>query len=104
VHAILRRRLLLGEYIPPISLVLNAAPRSYTNSLAAYQRRSSASQHPPDLIVQTFAQAADISSREAAVLRDDVEALQSRWRETLEGRDRSRCEPRRDPRTRRQGR
>jgi Fic family protein len=85
VYAILRRRGLLGEYIPPISLVLNAAPRSYTSSLAAYQRRSSGSQHPPDLIVQTFAQAADISSREAAVLRGDVEALQSRWRETLRG-------------------
>jgi Fic family protein len=40
VFAILRRRGLLGQYIPPISLVLNAAPRSYTSSLAAYQRRS----------------------------------------------------------------
>jgi Fic family protein len=85
VYAILRRRGLLGEYIPPISLVLNAAPRSYTSSLAAYQRRSSASQHPADLIVQTFAQAADIASREAAVLRDDVGALQGRWRESLKG-------------------
>jgi Fic family protein len=85
VYAILRRRGLLGEYIPPISLVLNAAPRSYTSSLAAYQRRSSTSQHPPDLIVQAFAQAADISSHEAVVLRDDVEALQIRWRETLKG-------------------
>lgn len=85
VYAILRRRGLLGEYIPPISLVLNAAPRRYTSSLAAYQRRSPTSQHPSDLIVQTFAQAADIASREAAVLRDDVEALQGRWRDALKG-------------------
>jgi Fic family protein len=85
VYAILRRRGLLGEYIPPISLVLNAAPRSYTSSLAAYQRRNPSLKHPPDLIVQTFAQAADIASREAAVLRDDVEALQDRWREALKG-------------------
>lgn len=85
VYAILRRRGLLGEYIPPISLVLNAAPRSYTSSLAAYQRRSAPSPHPADLIVQTFAQAADISSREASVLRDDVEALQGRWRVALKG-------------------
>lgn len=49
VYAILRRRGLLGEYVPLISLVLNAAPRSYTSSLAAYQRRRSASEHPADL-------------------------------------------------------
>lgn len=85
VYAILRRRGLLGDYIPPISLVLNAAPRNYTSSLAAYQRRTSTSQHPAELIVQTFSQAADIASREAAVLRDDVGTLQGRWRESLEG-------------------
>jgi Fic family protein len=85
VYAILRRRGLLGEYIPPISLVLNAAPRNYTSSLAAYQRRSTTSQHPPDLIVQTFSQAAVIASSEAEVLRDDVDALQGRWREALKG-------------------
>lgn len=85
VYAILRRRGLLGEYIPPISLVLDAAPRGYTSSLAAYQRRGPTHQHPPDLIVQTFAQAADIASREAEVLRDDVEALQDRWRDALRG-------------------
>lgn len=85
VYAILRRRGLLGEYVPPISLVLNAAPRSYTSSLAAYQRRRSASEHPADLIVETFSQAAEIASREAEVLRDDVEALRDRWREQLRG-------------------
>jgi Fic family protein len=85
VYAILRRRGLLGEYIPPISLVLDAAPRNYTSSLAAYQRRGTPSQHPPDLIVQTFSQAAEIASREATALRDDVEALQGRWREALKG-------------------
>lgn len=85
VYAILRRRGLLGEYIPPISLVLNAAPRSYTSSLAAYQRRRPASQHPADLIVQTFSQAAKIASSEAEVLRDDVDALQRRWRDALKG-------------------
>jgi len=85
VYAILRRRGLLGDYIPPISLVLNAAPRNYTNSLAAYQRRSTTSQHPPDLIVQTFSQAAEIASSEAAALRDDVNALQGRWRDALKG-------------------
>lgn len=85
VYAILRRRRLLGEYIPPISLVLNAAPRSYTSSLAAYQRRRPASEHPAELIVQTFAQAAEIASREAEALRDDVEALRARWREQLNG-------------------
>jgi Fic family protein len=85
VYAILRRRGLLGEYIPPISLVLNAAPRNYTSSLAAYQRRSKTSQHPPDLIIQTFSQAAAIASRQAAVLRDEVAALQGRWREALKG-------------------
>jgi Fic family protein len=85
VYAILRRRGLLGQYIPPISLVLNAAPRSYTSSLAAYQRRSSAAQHPADLVVQTFAQAAEIASSEAAVLRDNVDALQGRWRNSLKG-------------------
>jgi Fic family protein len=85
VYAILRRRGLLGDYIPPISLVLNAAPRNYTSSLAAYQRRSTTSQHPPDLIVQTFSQAAEIASSEAAALRDDVSALQGRWRDALKG-------------------
>jgi Fic family protein len=53
--------------------------------LAAYQRRRPASEHPADLIVQTFSQAAEIASSEAAVLRDDVEALQRRWRESLKG-------------------
>jgi Fic family protein len=85
VYAILRRRRLLGEYVPPISLVLNAAPRSYTSSLAAYQRRRSAEREPANLIVETFAQAAGIASREATVLRDDVAALQDRWREQLKG-------------------
>jgi Fic family protein len=85
VYAILRRRGLLGEYVPPISLVLDAAPRSYTGSLAAYQRRRSAESAPADLIVQTFAEAAGIASREATVLRDDVAALQDRWRERLKG-------------------
>jgi Fic family protein len=85
VYAILRRRGLLGEYVPPISLVLDAAPRSYTSSLAAYQRRRSSSEHPADLIVQTFSQAAEIASGEAEVLRDDVEALRGRWREQLKG-------------------
>lgn len=85
VYAILRRRGLLGEYVPPISLVLNAAPRSYTSSLAAYQRRRSASEHPADLLVQTFSQAAKIASGEAEVLRDEVEALRGRWREQLKG-------------------
>lgn len=84
VYAILRRRGLLGEYIPPISLVLDAAPRNYTSSLAAYQRRTTA-KHPPDLIIQTFSQAAAIASRGAAELRDDVDALQGRWREALRG-------------------
>jgi Fic family protein len=85
VYAILRRRGLLGEYIPPISLVLDAAPRNYTSSLAAYQRRSTTAKHPPELIIQTFAQAAEIASREAAALRDEVAALQGRWREALTG-------------------
>lgn len=85
VYAILRRRGLLGEYVPPISLVLDAAPRSYTSSLAAYQRRGPASQHPADLIVQTFSQAAEIASSEAVVLRDDVDAIQGRWRDALKG-------------------
>jgi Fic family protein len=85
VYAILRRRGLLGTYVPPISLVLDAAPRGYTSSLAAYQRRRSAPQHPADLIVQTFSQAAEIASSEAAILRDDVEALRGRWRDQLKG-------------------
>lgn len=85
VYAILRRRGLLGDYIPPISLVLDAAPRNYTSSLAAYQRRSTTAKNPPDLLVQTFAQAAEIASREAAALRDEVDALQGRWREALKG-------------------
>jgi Fic family protein len=85
VYAILRRRGLLGEYIPPISLVLDAAPRTYTSSLAAYQRRRSTSEHPADLLVQTFSQAAKIASGEAEVLREDVEALRGRWREQLKG-------------------
>ena len=85
VYAILRRRGLLGEYVPPISLVLDAAPRNYTSSLAAYQRRRSASEHPADLLVQTFSQAAEIASGQAEVLRDDVDTLRGRWREQLEG-------------------
>lgn len=55
------------------------------HTLAAYQRRRAASEHPADLIVQTFAQAAEIASREATILRDDVDALQGRWREQLAG-------------------
>ena len=65
--------------------MLNAAPRSYTSSLAAYQRRDSTSEHPTDLIVRTFAQAAEIASAEAEVVRNEVDELQGRWREQLRG-------------------
>lgn len=84
VYAILGRRGELGDFIPPISLVLGAAPQGYMNSLAAYQGRGS-DRHPADLIVETFGQAAELAAREAARLSNDVAALQDHWRTKLAG-------------------
>jgi Fic family protein len=84
VYAILGRRGELGEFIPPISLVLGAAPQGYMNSLAAYQGRGS-DRHPADLIVETFGQAAELAAREAARLSTDVAVLQDHWRAKLAG-------------------
>lgn len=84
VYAILGRRGELGDFIPPISLVLGAAPQGYMNSLAAYQGRGS-DRHPADLIVETFGQAADLAAHEAARLGTEVAQLQDQWRQKLTG-------------------
>jgi Fic family protein len=82
VYALLGRRGELGAFIPPISLVLGAAPQGYMNSLAAYQGRGS-ERHPADLIAETFGEATELAAREAARLGADVAQLQDQWRARL---------------------
>jgi Fic family protein len=79
VYSILRRRDELGEYVPPVSLVLGGAPRSYVGALTAYR------QGDVSTIVEVFANATSRACFEAERLGGEVEALRGQWENRLGG-------------------
>ncbi|HWO15166.1 MAG TPA: Fic family protein [Solirubrobacterales bacterium] len=82
VHSILRRREETLNYVPPISLVLEAAPKSYVAGFGAYSRGDVSGW------CATFAWAAERAAREAERLATAIESLQEEWLARL-GRPRS---------------
>jgi Fic family protein len=75
VYSILRRRGELSEYVPPISLVLGGAPRTYVNALTAYREGQ------PETIVELFADATSRACVEAERLGERVAELREQWEE-----------------------
>jgi Fic family protein len=87
IYAVLRRRGEITRYIPPISLVLSAAPDIYVEGLNSY-RRGHASEWL-ELFAETTARAAG----EAERLAKEIENLEEEWLRRV-------GEPRRDSATR----
>ena len=82
IHSILRRREETLNYVPPISLVLEAAPKSYVAGFGAYSRGDVSGW------CATFAGATERAAREAESLASAIESLQEEWLARL-GRPRS---------------
>jgi len=73
IHAVLRRRGEVAGYVPPISLMLAAAPRSYVAGLTAY-REGDVSEW-----CELFASAVERASDEALNLAEAIEDLEAEW-------------------------
>jgi len=82
IYAILRRRGEIAGYIPPISLVLGAMPRSYIGGLTAYRDGGISNW------CELFAAATARAALKADGLAREIEALQEDWLDRL-GRPRS---------------
>ena len=82
IYAILRRRGEIASYIPPISLVLGSAPRTYIGGLTAYREGDLSDW------CELFAAATARAALEADGLAHEIEALQDDWLNRL-GRPRS---------------
>ena len=82
IYTILRRSGDVPRYIPPVSLVLAAEPRTYIGGLVDYREGR------PSVWCAVFASATHRAAREASELSDRIEALQQEWLERL-GRPRS---------------
>lgn len=77
IYAILRKRGEIPAYVPPISLVLGARPKSYIAGLTDYREGEVA------LWCGSFFHAAARAAWEAERLAQAIEALQERWLERL---------------------
>lgn len=77
VHSILRRREETLNYIPPISLVLAAEPKSYVAGFGAFSRGDVSGW------CVTFAAATERAAREAERLAAEIESRQEAWLERL---------------------
>jgi Fic family protein len=77
VYTVLRRRGDVANYIPPISLVLAAEPKSYIGGLGAY------SQGNVSLWCGRFASAVTRAARQAERLAQAIEERQEGWLERL---------------------
>jgi len=75
IYAVLRRRGEIGRYLPPISLLLAAAPRGYIDGLTAY-RDGSLSEW-----CELFALATEAAAGEALNLAEAIEDLEREWLE-----------------------
>jgi Fic family protein len=77
VYSILRRREELGEYVPPISLVLSGVPRNYVGALTAYREGNY------NAIVELYAIATGKACAEAKHLGAAVDMLRAEWEARL---------------------
>jgi Fic family protein len=77
IYTVLRRRAEITHYIPPISLILAAAPKGYIGGLTAYR------QGDVSLWSAQFAQATARAASEAERLADAIERRQSAWLDEL---------------------
>jgi Fic family protein len=77
ISTVLRRRGEAAAYIPPVSLVLAAAPRAYVGGLVDYREGRVSSW------CSVFAGAAREAARAALSLAAQIEAVEERWLETL---------------------
>ena len=77
IYTILRRRGEIGDYIPPISLVLGSQPNAYVAGLGAY------GQGDVSAWCGTFGDATAGAAREAEWLAGDIERRQEAWLEQL---------------------
>jgi Fic family protein len=82
IYTVLRRRGEIPRYIPPISLILAAQPKSYVGGLTGYRAGEVSSW------LAQFADATARAATEAERLADAIEQLQSAWLDDL-GRPRS---------------
>jgi Fic family protein len=82
IYTVLRRRGEIPRYIPPISLILAAQPKSYVGGLTGYRAGEVSSW------LAQFADATARAATEAERLADAIEHLQSAWLDDL-GRPRS---------------
>jgi Fic family protein len=82
IYTVLRRRGEIPRYIPPISLILAAQPKSYIGGLTGYRAGEVSSW------LAQFADATARAATEAERLADAIEQLQSAWLDDL-GRPRS---------------
>src|ERR1044072_5345337 len=73
IYSVLRRRGEVTRYIPPISLILAAAPKSYIGGLDAY-RAGEASKW-----CESFAEETARAAREAERLAEEIESLEEEW-------------------------
>ncbi len=73
IHSILRRREETLNYVSPISLVLEATPKSYVAGFGAYSRGDVSGW------CATFAWATERAAREAETLASAIESLQEEW-------------------------
>jgi Fic family protein len=78
IYTILRRRGEIESFVPPISLVLGAQPKSYINGLGAYSAGRVANW------CMTFADATSIATQAADGLTAAIEELQASWIERLD--------------------
>jgi len=77
IYAVLRRRGEISNYIPPISLILAAEPKSYIAGLAAYR------QGEVSVWCTQFASATARAAREAERLAKLIEDRQANWLNAL---------------------
>jgi hypothetical protein len=77
VYSILRRRDELGEYVPPISLVLSGVPRNYIAALTAYRQSND------NAIVELYAIGTAKACTEAKHLGAQVDMLREQWEARL---------------------
>lgn len=77
IYVVLRRRGEIGDYIPPISLVLGSKPKGYIQGLVDF-RQGNVSDW-----CETFARSTQRAAAGAERLAEDVEALEQVWLERL---------------------
>lgn len=77
VYSILRRRDELTVYVPPISLVLGGAPRSYVGALTEYRNGDY------NTIIELYAQATATACVEAERLGAQVDELRAQWEQRM---------------------